>query len=554
VERGRSLQQIVDGGASMDGIALRKAETINALVRTCIIAGVSCILLIAFLIALFGNLHLFLDVTGELMRLVLAYLTPGVFAAVTIAMLYKSTRIWRTLQAQDLEFQYKRAEIQAVNDANKRRNDINDAEVERIKAEAANLRAEAQRTLMTHDLDAQGNKLIINPWTNEATLYCGNMREHPGLHSMHYTNKVDGSKATEALPALAGEASKPSIDEIVNSVKRNSYEFVLGRSLQNREFIREELTDAHIKLIGGSRMGKSCEAAAIIDQVTQTHDVQHLQIALLDLEYKTSRLFEHDEHILTINTGYKKVQMHAKDVPQVADCLILLHDEMQRRYQLTDTDVDRLPHILIYLEEFLYWKKLLKQFVSPDAREKSLAAFAGLATRGLKVGIHLMACAQVDYADEELRDAMAQFLAINVAFSVKPSAAMAAGFVNSELLRKNYEARTPGQFVVEAIGGSDLGVAPEYNVKAKLAQIQAVTTISESQQKASRNPVRNTVDTALQAKLLQVMEIPGETMAETIKRVWYASPGNGPKYQKAKQEYLQVIDVIHAMARRGLED
>jgi hypothetical protein len=136
--------------------------------------------------------------------------------------------------------------------------------------------------------------------------------------------------------------------------------------------------------------------------------------------------------------------------------------------------------------------------------------------------------------------------------------------VSSELLKKNYEARTPGQFVVEAIGGADLGIAANYDVKAKLKALTSVSSEgfvepptpskegSEIQPKYSRNTARNEVDPALQAEVELVMQNPGENMVECIKRVWGAKPGDNAKYQAAKERYTQVQQIIHTMARRGM--
>jgi hypothetical protein len=76
---------------------------------------------------------------------------------------------------------------------------------------------------------------------------------------------------------------------------------------------------------------------------------------------------------------------------------------------------------------------------------------------------------------------------------------------------------------------------------------------SASQAKAARNPVRNQQDAALQAKVEQVMQNPGETQGDIIKRVWGVTPGDSPKYKQAKAEYIQCLEIIHSLARRGMD-
>lgn len=437
---------------------------------------------------------------------------------------------------------------------------------QKAEAEAMRIRAEAEKLVSTIEWDEQGNAARWDPFTRQVIQLQGNMRQYPALSSLHYSVKQDGGKG-ELAPALPpGGIVKPTIEEMVSQIERNSYEVGLGRSLESHDIIKSQLRDAHLKLIGGTRMGKSCEAAAILQQLSETHDRHHLLFALLDLENKTSRLFADDPHVMVVDTGYKKVKMHARTIEQVAHYLIMLHEMMNWRYTLTDAQLAVLPAVLAYLEEFLYWKRQLANFVSKDVREQALMAFSGIATRGLKVKVHLMACAQVDYRDDELVEAMAQFIGVNVAFSVKPSAAQAAGFVSSDLLRRNYEARTPGQFVIEQVGGADIGMAPDFDVRAKLAALeQGKTVVSESPSTAlpegselqpnySRTAARIELDPTLQAKVAQVMENTGETMNVCIKRVWGASPGDNAKYKQAKVEYMQIQEYIHALARRSMEE
>jgi hypothetical protein len=159
--------------------------------------------------------------------------------------------------------------------------------------------------------------------------------------------------------------------------------------------------------------------------------------------------------------------------------LMLYRYDLMREHGLAYVEV--LPRVLIYFEEFLYWKRTLSQFV-PDAQtqQDAFAAITGIATRGLKVGIHLLVVAQVDYADKEFVDAMAQFVGINVSFAVKPSAARSAGFVSTELLSKNFAAKTPGQFVIEIVGSAEIGVSPDFDVKAKVKALSTWRDVQET--------------------------------------------------------------------------
>ncbi len=158
-----------------------------------------------------------------------------------------------------------------------------------------------------------------------------------------------------------------------------------------------------------------------------THDPEKLCFALLDMEYRTSQLFEKSKHVAVLNLGLgREIHCHAKSIEDVPMYLHYLVQELECRNRLSYHELEKLPHILIYLEEFLDLKKRLK-IGDKKVYVQFLTDFNTLATRGLKLGLHLMLCAQVDYADEDLKDCMAQFVGINMAFGVKPLAAMAAG-------------------------------------------------------------------------------------------------------------------------------
>jgi len=137
-------------------------------------------------------------------------------------------------------------------------------------------------------------------------------------------------------------------------------------------------------------------------------------------------------------------------------------------------------------------------------------------------------------------------LGLNMSFSVIPTAARAAGFISSELLAQNYATREKGQFVLEMSGCCDLAVAPDYDVKAKLKSLSETAVATMKQPRNMANP-------ALQAKLQQIMEVPGESMRDCIKRCWGASPGDNEGWRRAKSEYEEIQKQLYAFALVGME-
>lgn len=263
----------------------------------------------------------------------------------------------------------------------------------------------------------------------------------------------------EQQQLAAPQVQQPNMDEMYNAVPYNSLQVAFGKTADKGEIVTVPIIQGvHFKLVGGSGFGKSCLAAALLDIATKRNDPDHLRIALLDLEYKTSRLFEHLPHVLEVG-GQRRRRLVAKDADEVALQLGLLRKELDRRA----TQQIAAPLLLIYVEEMLS----LQYEVDEKLKAQMLADLAILALRGRKYGMFLMACTQTDYSTKELKEAQKQFRTRS-GFAIDPSAARAAGFVNTELVNYNYRNAKPGQFLLERPAFSSLVLAPLYDVEEKL--------------------------------------------------------------------------------------
>jgi hypothetical protein len=141
-----------------------------------------------------------------------------------------------------------------------------------------------------------------------------------------------------------------------------------------------------------------------------------------------------------------------------------------------------MPLLIVYMEEFLALKDHFKHRVAgakkPEVKEQTQADYdtlihciSELARRGLKARIQLLLCAQVDYRDDDLYEALANITA-GMSFCVKPSAALAAGFSDAEMLKRNQKDNIVSQAVAEFSGCKDLILAPEYPLREKLIELE----------------------------------------------------------------------------------
>jgi FtsK/SpoIIIE family len=279
-----------------------------------------------------------------------------------------------------------------------------------------------------------------------------------------------------------------SIEEICAHVEFNSYTIFIGRSLTRPGSPAVPITtyERHFKFIGASQKGKSSMAAAFLEIITRTHDPEHVILALLDLEDQTSKLFADKPHIAELLIDDKPLLLHAHNREQVVEYLNHIVALMDYRYSLSKHEVIDGPILLVYIEEFLALKKYLRKKIdaAPDREAERKAkklyadftyAISEIASRGLKVRIQLLLCAQVDYRDEdkELQEALINVDA-GMSFCVRPTAAQAAGFYHNELLNRNYEDDKVGQAVVEMSDCKDLVLAPQFDLEQKLLDLEAI--------------------------------------------------------------------------------
>lgn len=323
----------------------------------------------------------------------------------------------------------------------------------------------------------------------------------------------------------------PTIDSIVAQLPYNELMTAYGVTLRGGKLITASIPDAvHFKLVGGSGFGKSCEAAALLRIATMCNDADHLQIALLDLERKTSRLFEGLPHVATIHMGRKSVLMAMSEpsADEVAHKLAALVYELQRR---AARNVET-PILLIYVEEMLS----LRYEVDEALLDEMLANLAILAVRGRKYGMFLEACTQADYSTQELKVAQKQFRS-RIAFAIDPTAARASGFVNTDLIKQNFQTGQPGQFVLERPGQSELMIAPQLDVKQELRLLEVRTS---NRRGVTSQPVD--IPTSMHPHL-QVVESQGSTGGKRVE-VEQEDEGSARSHEPLSEKAQAVASLI----------
>jgi hypothetical protein len=245
---------------------------------------------------------------------------------------------------------------------------------------------------------------------------------------------------------------------------------------------------------------------------------------------------------------------------------------MDYRYSLSKHEVIDGPILLVYVEEFLALKKYLRKKIDAapdrDAERKAKKLYADftyaiseIASRGLKVRIQLLLCAQVDYRDEdkELQEALINVDA-GMSFCVRPTAAQAAGFYHNELLNRNYEDDKVGQAVVEMSDCKDLVLAPQFDLEQKLLDLEVIHRMHHSQGK--RVPeLKNASGKRVNENTVNAVNEPGKRGEDTVNGREHSpqSVNVPPAFTSAEEvqvllAYAEMLKSGKPVTRTGIRD
>jgi hypothetical protein len=137
----------------------------------------------------------------------------------------------------------------------------------------------------------------------------------------------------------------------------------------------------------------------------------------------------------------------------------------------------------VYIEEFLAVKNTFKarMYQAKNDNERKQAesdyktfvyCITQLSQLGLKYRVQLLMCAQVEYADDDFKEAMVN-IGCGFSFCVEPTAAGASGFTNRKLLNQNAAENKVGQAVVQAPDCNDIILAPDFDLEQRLLELEA---------------------------------------------------------------------------------
>jgi hypothetical protein len=489
------------------------------------------VLLLLLIVGIIKNWSLLTASTSVLIQVVIILCVIGLPATLIGVGIQKGYLSWVNMRQAKLEITQRELELERT------REEIEDIRQQRLRAnEAHNLNLYLLESRIP--ADERGNRAAIYDRETGAIIIpqSGNfVQPVPNTYSPRIEITTSSTQAEAAAASQLQHYEQPALETIISELVPNSLQFAYGLDPLTGQLVTTTLPKAvHIQLLGASGQGKSRQATSILTQLSSRNDTSHLQLALIDCEGETTAPFQQLPHVRYL----------ADDPREAAKTLRALVGELERRDQTKTI----FPVILIFVEEFLNLRRTMPE----TYRDQALEDYTTLALRGRKRGMFLFAIGQTAYVDRHIRDAQNQFLS-SMAFAVKPTAARAAGFTNTELLNRLYADRRPGQFLLERPAGDSILLAPYVDTRtiSMLLTNPETTTendhpihVVESSLKDSRNQPRNQIDPALQAKLTQVCQLltSGTTnKTDIILSVWGVKPGSSERYKTAEAEYKQIM-------------
>lgn len=445
--------------------------------------------------------------------------------------------VWHGYHMKKIERQHAAVDLQAKQEQVRRENEAHQVQMYL-----------AQSRLLP---DVSGNyPAIFNPVTyNVVQLPGGNFAQNvPAHYAPHFHYQDTSTRPGQEQAVLNAAVNQPSQEWLLSQLPENQLIVSPGVQLIDGKVVQVSMVDVpHFKLLGASGFGKSCLAGSLLDQACETNSRDIFQVALLDLEHKTSRLFEDRPHVAQVRIGQRLIQMVATNADEVVEYLGYLTKELDRRAALSEQELNRLPILFMYVEEML---SLQYEVIDPKLLQIMFAALTILSVRGRKYGMFLLACMQTDYSTNELKVSQKMFR-FRAAAAIDQTAARAAGFQNTELVKQNFQQGKPGQFVIEYPSFSQIVLAPIYDVKRLVGQKTSVREEADEDDWHSPRTVaaqpahspRTNDAHAPQAKLEQVRELKGMGWGKvaTIEKVWGIKRGGNERWKQAEEEYNQII-------------
>lgn len=245
-----------------------------------------------------------------------------------------------------------------------------------------------------------------------------------------------------AAPALIAPIAQRVItaQEALQTLKRNSMQWCFGVDEEGNTVTRDIAKSVHVLNVAATGMGKTSQTANMLYQLTQGNDADYFSLLIADLKGDLIDPFAP----YAVDTG-----MQAADYCRM---MRWLRQETDRRIKYNLKNGHTI--IAVFEEALAIRANMTKEQLTQYAIDMEYVAITSRA-----YNIFMVACMQVDYATQEFRASRQNFLT-KLGGAVMPKAAESMGFLNTELVKKVFTQKKPGQFLIEGPDGARIIQAP----------------------------------------------------------------------------------------------
>jgi hypothetical protein len=233
--------------------------------------------------------------------------------------------------------------------------------------------------------------------------------------------------------------------DALQSLVRNSMTWCLGIDEYGRKIIVSILKSVHVLITAATGMGKTCQAANLLYQLTQANDRDYYSLYIADMKGSLlDPLAEYCEDGGQSPEDYLRIMRTLREITE---------DRMRRKLFN--------GHIIIafFGEALAIRDRLTKEQLAQYATDLE---FCAITSR--EYNIFLVAEMQADYSEKDFRVSKGSF-STKMNGAVLPPQARSMGFTATDLINRVASEKKCGQFLIEGPGGARIIQAPVMDLK-----------------------------------------------------------------------------------------
>jgi hypothetical protein len=267
----------------------------------------------------------------------------------------------------------------------------------------------------------------------------------PGMLPLQQQTQI----VTPQLP-LQSQQQTVTAEQAVRKLQRDSLSWFFGVDENGQDVTAKIEESVHVLNVAGSGQGKTTLTANLLYQLVMCNDSRLYRLMIADIKGTLVRPFQP-----WCNTSGMKPNDYVTIIQKARN---ITEKRMAKDARYGTAKGEDL--VLIVLEEALAVRAMMDE----SQLESYSANLNIVATNGREYGVFLLACAQIDYTEKAFRVSKALFMT-RLAGAFPPTAANSMGFYDYPLVKRLWQEKKRGQFMLEGPDGSRLFQVPRLDMK-----------------------------------------------------------------------------------------